>query len=195
VNETTPSIEHDVRSACGESRWADAATLALRGYGPELLGYINAILRNPASADDVFSAMAEQLWRALPEFAWRSSLRTWAYTIARNACLMYLRDGRASRIAHVSSIADLVAAEIRTQTASYLGTPMKDKLGEIRMRLDPDDQTLLILRMDRQLPWRDIARVFEGEDATADLVEKRAAALRKRLERLKEELREMLLAK
>ncbi len=82
-----------------------------------------------------------------------------------------------------------IAAEVRSQTASFLQTGTKDRLAQIRAALDPDDQTLLILRIDRKLPWREIAQVFEAE---ADAVEQRAAALRKRFERLKADLRDQL---
>ena len=54
---------------------------------------------------------------------------------------------------------------------------------------DPDDQTLLILRIDRALPWIDIARVMTDEPDEPDL-SRHAAALRKRFERLKQRIRD-----
>ncbi len=187
--ETTP-IEDDLRAACIAGNYDDAATRAIRAYGPELLGYVHALLRDPVDADDVFASACEKMWKALPDFAWRSSLKTWAYALVRNASITHLR--KSSRAAKPVASVGSVVAEIRSQTASYLRTPVKDKLADVRATLDPDDQTLLILRIDRQLPWRDIARVFEGEDASDADVDRRAAALRKRLERLKDELREKL---
>ena len=62
---------------------------------------------------------------------------------------------------------------------------------EIRKQLDPDDQTLLVLRVDRDLAWRDIAIVMLGEAAVDAEVTKKAAALRKQFERVKERLREL----
>ena len=44
----------------------------------------------------------------------------------------------------------------------------------------------MILRVNRQLPWRDIAQIIDDD---AEDIDKRAAALRKRFERLKDELR------
>jgi RNA polymerase sigma-70 factor, ECF subfamily len=65
------------------------------------------------------------------------------------------------------------------------------RVAKLRAELDPEDQTLLILRVNRQLPWRDIARIMtdEGDASDDDELKRRAAALRKRFERLKEELR------
>ncbi|HET8733590.1 MAG TPA: sigma factor, partial [Anaeromyxobacteraceae bacterium] len=56
-----------------------AATEALRGYGPQVLGYLNAVLRNEDDAHDVFSQFAEDLWKGLAGFRRESSVRTWAF--------------------------------------------------------------------------------------------------------------------
>jgi RNA polymerase sigma-70 factor (ECF subfamily) len=59
----------------------------------------------------------------------------------------------------------------------------------LRAQLDPDDHELLLLRLDRQMSWKDIARIRgAGDDVTA-----MAAALRKQFERAKERLRTLAL--
>jgi RNA polymerase sigma-70 factor (ECF subfamily) len=186
--------EQAIRDACGSRAWDAATTLAIRTYGAELLGYIHALLRSPSDAEDVFATVCAHVWRALPEFEWHASLRTWAYRIARNACVSFIRGVRV-RGSAVPISAVSVAAAIRTETATFLKTETKDALSELRASLDPDDQSLLILRLDRKLPWREVAAVFEGDAATPVAIERRAAALRKRLERLKDELRARLVAK
>jgi len=202
----TEALEPAIRAACGNPE--AAVTLAIRGYGPELLGYLNAMLRDASEADDVFATVCEhvwtaaaddvfsgvcvKLWRGLPAFAWESSFRTWAYTVTRNACVSFLRGVRKSPSSPGNASLDAIMAEVRSKTATFLRTDTKDRLAEVRDALEPDDQTLLILRIDRKLPWRDIARVFEPEPATAAALDRRAAALRKRLERLKVELREQI---
>jgi RNA polymerase sigma-70 factor (ECF subfamily) len=186
------SCELQIREACTAASWETAATIAVRGYGPELLGYLNALLRNAVEADDVFSIVCERLWRGLPGFAWQSSFRTWAYTVTRNAHASYRRSPHRKKVVPLeSSVLEAIVAEVRT-TATFSRTAKEDKLADLRGSLDPDDQTLLILRIDRKLPWRDIAHVFEPEGATPAALDRRAAALRKRLERLKTELRERL---
>ena len=193
MTEPAPSIEADIRAAYDQQAWESAVTIAIRHYGPELLGYLNVMLRNAAEADDVFGTVCEKLWSAMPRFAWHSTFRTWAYTVTRNACVSFVRGARTRTgvpLSHVSS--DALAAEVRSRTATFLRTETKDKLAEIRDALDPDDHTLLILRIDRHLPWRDIAQVFEGDAASPASIAQRAAALRKRFERLKLDLRERL---
>lgn len=184
-----PDAEHRIRAACEAKAWDAATTVALETYGPELLSYLVAVLRNASDADDVFGVVAESLWKSLPEFRWQSSFRTYAYTVARHAYLKHVRSPRqrARAVPLSSPSAEHLVAQLRSRTATYLRTETKDKIAQLRAQLDPEDQTLLILRINRQLPWRDIARIMsDGDD---DEVDRRAAALRKRFERLKEELR------
>ncbi len=184
------SLETELRQACTVAAWESAATIAIRGYGPELVTFLNALLRDPGQADEVFSIVCEQLWTGIQKFGWHSSFRTWAYAIARNACFSHAR-GVKRRGSTTASVSALVQ-QVRTETAVFLRTETKDRLADIRAALEPDDQALLILRVDRQLPWRDIAQVFEDEGASSEALEKRAVALRKRFNRLKDDLREQL---
>ena len=188
-----PDVETRIRACCDGARWDDAATLVIESYGPEILGYLVALLRNVTDADDVFGLVSEELWKALPTFRWESSLRTFAYTIARHRCLKHLSERRRRKSESLSSPAAAAAvADVRSRTATYLRTETKNKIAELRAQLDPEDQTLLILRVNRQLAWRDIARIMSDDGktppATAEL-DRRAASLRKRFERLKAELR------
>jgi RNA polymerase sigma-70 factor (ECF subfamily) len=67
----------------------------------------------------------------------------------------------------------------------------------LREKLEPDDQMLLILRVDRQMEWRDLALVMSEEaDPSAarpddDVLDREAARLRKRFERAKSELKRL----
>jgi RNA polymerase sigma-70 factor (ECF subfamily) len=66
------------------------------------------------------------------------------------------------------------AVELERQTGA---------LERLRAQLEPEEQTLLTLRVDRQLSWREVADILAEEGATVD-----EAALRKRFERLKDKL-------
>jgi RNA polymerase sigma-70 factor (ECF subfamily) len=71
-------LETQVRSLFDRGDHAAAATAVLRGYGPELLGFLSAVHRDETAASDAFAEMSEAVWRSLPRFAWESSVRTWA---------------------------------------------------------------------------------------------------------------------
>jgi RNA polymerase sigma-70 factor (ECF subfamily) len=170
-----------------------ATTVALRGYGPEVLGFLVAVSRNEADARDAFSELSEDLWRGLPRFAGNSSLRTWLYTIARRALWRVMNDPRRhpDRNMPLSGVVEKVAAEIRESTMTHLRTEVKDGFAQLRAQLAPDEQMLLILRVDRDLAWRDIAAVLHDAELDDDARDREAAALRKRFERIKVRLREL----
>jgi len=186
-------LEQDVKSLCEQGAFDQATTQALRGYGPEIYGWIAATHRSEQEANDVFSEFAEGLWRNLPKFGWQGSLRTWAYAVARNSSLTYRRNAgrrarRGDRPGGESMLED-VAVAVRTETQIFLRTEKRSGLEALRDALDEDDRTLLILRVDRRLAWNEIAQVMAGDDASIDLT-KEAARLRKRFQLVKEGLHE-----
>jgi RNA polymerase sigma-70 factor (ECF subfamily) len=163
-----------------------AATAAILGYGPELLGYLSAVLRDRSDADEVFAQLGEDMWRGLAGFRRESSFRTWTYKLAWHAALRHRRDrfrrrGQALRTRERSELAEAV----RSVTAAHLRTSKKDHLAALRATLSPEEQSILVLRLDRGLPWDDVARVLSRPRRPVD-----AAAVRKRFERIKERLRQ-----
>jgi len=168
-----------------------AATLALATYGPELYGFLVHLMGAEMPASEVFSQASEDLWKGLPSFRTDCSVRTWMYLVARHAAARYRRTpwNRGGRCG--DSAIDDVVADARSRTAPWLRTEIKDRWREIREALDPDDRALLVLRVDRDLPWTDVARVMLGDvDPSADALQRETVRLRKRFQLLKAELRE-----
>lgn len=177
------SIEEQIRATLAQGDHRAAATETLRAYGPKILGYLQAVLRDEADAADAFSIFAEHLWRGLPTWRGQSSLKTWAFKLAWNAALnlkdeAWRRRGRRFKTGEASRLAD----EIRTRTGVRVERQRR-ALDGLRAELTEEEQTLLVLRIDQQLAWEEIAEVMADEKAPVD-----AAALRKRFERLKEKL-------
>jgi RNA polymerase sigma-70 factor, ECF subfamily len=189
-------LEKSIRSHCDRGDYRSAATAALRGYGPELFGFVMTLHRDAEDANDAFSEIAEALWRGLPGFTWQSSLRTWAYAIARNVSRTHRRNaarmGRRASRASESALGE-VAQAVRTETLGFLKTHKRTRLEALRDSLEPDDRTLLVLRVDRKLPWRDLALVlWEGDDAPDETaLAREAARLRKRFQIVKDRLRDL----
>jgi RNA polymerase sigma-70 factor (ECF subfamily) len=159
-------------------------------YGAELFGFLVYTMGNEGEAADVFSEVGENLWTALPTFEFRCSVRTWLYVIARHAVARFRRTpwNRGSR-RQGESLVDAVA-RARTRTDAWLRTETKDRFRVLREALEPDDRELLALRVDRALPWEDVARVMLGDTTPSDAaVRTECDRLRKRYQLLKEDLR------
>lgn len=181
-----------IREHCAKGELDAAITVALGVYGDELFGFLMGLARDHDQAEDAFSAMCERIWRGLEAFHWDSSFRVWAYRIARNEFLRTLRDAsRARKQVAISEVASIRAAleRARDSTPLYQRTEVKDRFAALRAELDPEDHMLLGLRIDRKLPWNEIAKVLASPDD--EPTARDVAALRKRFERLKARLREL----
>ena len=173
-----------------EGALAPLATLAIEGYSPELYGFLINVMGAPSEAGEVLSQTIEDFWRGLPEFRGRCSVRTWLYLLAQHAISRYRRSpwnrGMRTGDDHLDGLVDAA----HSRTAPWQQTEVKDKWHELRRSLDPEDRTLLVLRVDRDLEWSEIARIVLGSDdpEQAELA-REAARLRKRFQLLKDELR------
>jgi RNA polymerase sigma-70 factor (ECF subfamily) len=192
------ALERDIRRHRDEGQIQRAASVAIEGYGPEIFGFLVALHRREDDAAEVFSRFTERVWRGLPAFEWQCSFRTWAYTIARNVSATYRREARrhARRQVPLSGQPELSALEqkVRTGTVSYLRTQRKTRVAALRESLSAEDQTLLVLRVDKELGWTDLARVMRPDDApppSAATLKREVARLRKRFQLIKEKLYEL----
>lgn len=183
--------EVDIREAWERSDFDRAVELLLERFGPQLFGYISAI--TPHGQDrEVFSMLAEDLWRGLPRFEWRSTVRAWAFKLARSARARFLIDrSRRTRTEVLVGPAWLTALvqQTRSPTPPHLRTDVKDRFRDLRARLDDDEQTLLMLRIDRGMSWDELAvaldEVRDDEPASAA-----SARLRQRFMVVKKKLRD-----
>jgi RNA polymerase sigma-70 factor, ECF subfamily len=185
------AVEEELKRLLQGGEVERAATIALRSYGREMLTLIAAIHRDPDDADDVFAVFCEDLWKGLPGFSGRSTVRTWAYTIARHASFRYGQQKRSKREVHLTSSAFAdVAQEVRTTTRARFRREAGDRLQALRERLPVEDQMLLVLRVERDLDWKDLALIMSG-DVTLDdkSLVREAARLRKRFQLIKDRLR------
>lgn len=183
--------ESAIRALHEAGELAAAATAALELYGSELLSFLHANARDPELAAEAYAELAEDLWRGLPGFRWQSSLRTWLYMLTRNALGQLRRTPGHRRRTTPLSLAPEIAAVMRTHTHEFQRTDVKDAFRVLREQLDPEEHELILLRLDRNLAWRDIAQIFgDGKLSDAELTTQ-AAALRKRFERAKERLKKL----
>lgn len=154
-----------------------AATAAIEALGRDVLGYLRA-LHDPDDAEDVFQRWAEDVWRGIAELRHAGALRAWAYRLAWRASARFRRDAwhrRRTRLG--TSAASRLAASV---SRSAPGGGRDERLEILGEALDPEERTLLLLHLDLELSWDEIAAVL-GEGASARARER----LRKRYQRLK----------
>lgn len=172
-------------SLLSEGNARQAATEVIRAYGPAVLRYLRALLRDEAMADDAFSLFSEWAWSAIGRFRGDSPIRAWAFGIAWNAAQRVRGEAWQKRRERLpTSEASKVAQDVRTSTASARKRERRaDELEELRKELAPDEQNLLVLRLEETLSWTEIAAILSSAGQSVG-----APALRKRFERLKDRL-------
>lgn len=176
-------LEARIHAALARGDPAAAATEAIRGYGPQVLGYLTRVLRSADDAADAFSFFSERVWKGIAGFEGRSSVRVWVYRVAWTAALRVADDGYRRRRERLrTSMASRLAAEVVTRAAESRARE-DDELDRLRRGLDPAERGLLVLRLEQRLSWREIGEVLRADGEAVD-----EAALRKRFERLKDKL-------
>lgn len=184
-------VEGAIREAHRRGELSRAVRTGLERYRAEVFSFLCARLGSESDAYEVFAQMTEDLWRGIEEFRWESSFRTWLYTLARHAAARFERcpANQGARRQPLSQVPDAAAVE-RSRTRRYLRTEVKDRFAALRASLTPDEQTLLVLRVDRGLSWEEVARVLGDGDPDQATLRREATNLRQRFRKLRQRLRE-----
>src|SRR5262249_3884165 len=85
-------LEQRIATHLANNAHKEAATEALKGLGPQILGYIHANLRDEDTTYDVFGQFSEELWKSIGTFRGESSFKTWAYKLVMHAIGRHRRD-------------------------------------------------------------------------------------------------------
>src|SRR4051812_33827926 len=126
-----PELERAIAAHLSAGETSEAATLALRGLGPQILGYLIVTLRDDDAAGDVFGHFSEELWKSIATFRAESSFKTWAYKLVMHAVSRYRRD-RFRRVRRLETDeVSQIAAEIRSRTTTFRRTDVKDKIARL----------------------------------------------------------------
>lgn len=172
-----------VRAILASGDTGRAVTAAIEAVGPSVLGYLCA-LHPEDDAWDVFSLWEHDVWRGLPGFRFECPLRVWAFRLAWRASARFRRDPWQARRERLQTSAASRLPASASRAASARGHD--ERILKLRERLEPEDLTLLVLRLDREMTWDEVAAVLsEGGPPVA------VPTLRKRYERLKGRLGRM----
>jgi RNA polymerase sigma-70 factor (ECF subfamily) len=176
---TPRNAERSVRACLAAADHGRASDLALDAYGPELFGFLVAVLADKDASSKVYVDVSQRIRSELPDFRWTCALRTWAYWVARRE----LDDRRRRRRRDPSNLGppcDPVVTESRRPTGASL----------LRNRLREDDREILILRVDRRLDWSELAVTSLGERASPHHLACEARSLRNRMAKILREIQQ-----
>jgi RNA polymerase sigma-70 factor (ECF subfamily) len=178
----TKELDERILKLLAAGAHREAATVAIRGHGPQVLRYLQSVLGDHDDARDAFSQFAENLWRGLPTYRADGSFRAWAYRIAWNAAFDLRRHARRRRERFTTGEASRIAATVGTSSNERRERRQR-ALEELRMELSLEDRALAALRIDQDLSWEECAAALSSAEATL-----KPNTIAKRFERIKERL-------
>jgi RNA polymerase sigma-70 factor (ECF subfamily) len=171
-----------------------ALTCTVRAYGGEILGFMESRLKNPSDARESFGWFVENLWNGLARFERHCSMRTFAYAVARITANRYYTRELAPRRRNIPLSQVTRLSLLKMAEATLEPEPAQDeRIARLRAQLTEQEQTLLTLRVDRELPWKEVARilVFDGARVEESELERETGRLRQQFHALKIKLRAM----
>lgn len=178
-------------------QFREAVTLILKRYGHDMYLFSLSIFNNnDDAAAEAYSQACLDLWMGIDKFRWASSMRTWVFKVTHSACCRQyqkLKNDLKKRNKVIAfSAAFRPANQLRTQTRPYFKTEKKCAISALRKELSQYEQTLLFLRIDQCMPWRDIASIMSNIPSTeSEILERVIPTYRKRFERIVNRLRKL----
>lgn len=159
----------------------EAFTRLVAVYHKRLVNLCRGMVGDGA-AEEVVQEAWISIYRALPDFAGRSTLKTWIYTIARNSALSWLR--RQGREASLDSLLEqagtndpaFLSSDRFNESGRWQQTPgawgsesvtdllerdeLQDCISSAIEALEPVRQTVLMMRDLDQLPYDEICNTL-----------------------------------
>lgn len=188
-------METAIREALLRGDLEAVVQLAFDAHGPALAAFVRSRVPAGTDAEEVMAEVAAALWGALPTLQLHTSMRGYLFQMARHSVHRHLdrevRRGRLGVPLDELPSGFLGPEAVRTDTPAYLKTANKDLLAALRGSLSPEERTLLQLRIDQGLAFREIAQAMaeEGDALDERALTREAARWRKRYQLTKDRLR------
>ncbi|MBK8903404.1 MAG: sigma-70 family RNA polymerase sigma factor [Anaerolineaceae bacterium] len=135
-----------------------------------------SFMRNPQDAEDLTQEVFLRVYRSLPHFEGRSSLKTWIYRIALNTSKNEIRHRSRrpqSAEADVQTLADVLPAAATTES-EWQKINTRRQLTAAFSRLRPEEYDILTLRDVEERPYTEIAEMLSINLSAAKMRAKRA---------------------
>jgi len=168
----------------------EALGVLMERHKAAVYGYLLSLTARPNAADDLFQEVFLKLVRNPAAYREREKLKSWLFTVARNAAMDYFRRESSRRAEPLEgedggpgALDKAVSPEPGPQEALE-NKALGEKIGRALERLSPDQREVFYLRHYSELSFNEIAGMLGVPIGTALARMSRAAAfLRKELEK------------
>lgn len=158
TEELDPGLRVSASEASGESPDVLFKRIA-NEYSAPLVRLARAHEADASLQQDLLQEIHVALWKSLPSFAGRCSLRTWIYRVAHNVAATHLLRQKRRRTERLSTLDELVLEAHDRETATTIDEQRAlARLTELIRRLKPVDRQLIVLHLEG-LPADEIAEV------------------------------------
>jgi RNA polymerase sigma-70 factor (ECF subfamily) len=152
-------------------------------YGELYLRHIDAIYRyvyfkvgDVAQAEDLTEEVFVKAWEALPKYrVGKSPFTSWLYRIAHNLTVDFFRRDQAAELLTESTSNHFRESESSPEQIAADNQAIQ-ALVEAVMRLDPEEQQVLLLRFVEGLSHKQVAETIGKSDGASRVIQHRALA-------------------
>lgn len=134
--------------------------------------FIQGMVKNSSIAEELTQDAFLKAWKSLPQFSFKSSLKTWVYAVALNTTRDWLRTHKHT----------LVWNEEHAQSKDD-EAPQTRALREALLQLNEETRALLLLHYYDDLSQKEVSRILQVPEGT----------VKSRLFKAKNDLRQILL--
>jgi RNA polymerase sigma-70 factor (ECF subfamily) len=170
----------------------DAFEELLSRYEAPVLTFCYAFLRNREAAEDIAQEAFMRVFRNARRYQPVAKFTTWLYKIAANLCINELKKGKLRATLSLdepagpdpegSRVIERLAIEGDSPLTELEKSEAQTLIGNAIEHLPPDQRTTLIMVEYHQMPYQDIAEILEVS----------VSAIKMRVKRARETLRETL---
>lgn len=157
----------------------DSFTNIISAYQQKIFRYCYHMLGNFQEAEDATQEVFLKVYKNLASYKKNTSFNGWIYKISYNYCISVLR--KRKLLSKFEFIEGLLVQKTSTNL-EYEAESFSEALHDALQKLSYEDRTILILRFVEDYPYKDIGDMFNKSPTT----------VRKRLERSKSKLRNLL---